>query len=133
MKILPVKVGSLSNPLDLPWIAGSDDYIKIVKTAISESIDVVIVESDSSINWVPELHEKYYQNLLKLKIHMDTLNKILLIILPEYGLPIRQEYYDQLIADGFIVYPSMRRAAKAFLALQTWGMRFKAFRDSTNK
>jgi len=133
MKILPVKVGSLSNPLDLPWIAGTDDYIKIVKTAISDKIDVVIVESDSSINWVVELHRKYYQNLLKLKTHLETLNKLLVIILPEYGLPIRQEYYDQLIADGFIVYPSMRRAAKAFLALQIWGMRFKAFRNSKNK
>jgi hypothetical protein len=54
---------------------------------------------------------------------VEELNKILLMILPEYPHALRAEYYDQLIRDGFIVYPSIERAGKAFLALRAWGRR----------
>ncbi len=132
IKNLPLKVGSLSNPLDLPWIAGTENFTNIVKAAISDTIDVVIIESDTELNWDPERHKQYYKNLISIKAYTDTANILLLIILPEYPHPLHHEFYDRLMKEGFIVYPSIRRAAKAFLALQVWGSRFKAYKGSTN-
>ncbi len=129
MEILPLKVGSLSNPLDLPWIAGTETFTNIVKAAISDNIDVIIIESDTALNWDPERHKQYYKNLISIKAYTDAINKILLIILPEYPHPMHHEFYDRLIKENFIVYPSVRRAAKAFLVLQAWGQRFKALRN----
>ncbi len=129
MKILPVKVGSLVNPLDLPWIAGTDDFAKIVIAAISDKIDVVIIESDTALNWDAERHKIYVMNLRKIKSYVESVNKLLFVILPEYPHKLRHEYFDLLSKEAFIVYPSVRRAAKAFLTLQAWGKRFKAFRE----
>ncbi len=132
MKILPLKVGSLSNPLDLPWIAGTENFANIVKAALSDNIDVVIIESDSALNWDPELHKQYYKNLISIKDYTDSINKLLLIILPEYPHSMHKEFYDRLMNEGFVVYPSIRRAAKAFLVLQAWANRYKAYRERKN-
>ncbi len=126
LKILPLKVGSLSNPLDLPWIAGTPEFAKVVQAAIFDQIDVIIIESDTNLNWDPVRHEAYYNNLLQIKGYTERIDKLLLVILPEYPHPTRHSFYDRLMKDGFVVYPSVRRAAKAFLVLQAWGQRFKA-------
>ena len=121
--IYPIKIGSLSNPLDIPWISSSETYIKVAKAAISENIDLIIIETDI---WEEDPHfENYYSNLISLKDYTESLDKILILILPEYPTETRQKYYKKLIDDGFIVYPSVRRAAKAFLALYKYGEKIK--------
>ena len=54
---------------------------------------------------------------------MDSQNKVLVLILYEYPDEARQRYYDMLVNDGFIVYPTLLKAANAFLALYEYGQK----------
>ena len=65
---------------------------------------------------------------MKIKEYVESLNKILILILYQYPSESRKAYYDMLIKDGFIVYPTLPRAAKSFLALYNYGMKINAFR-----
>ncbi len=122
-KIYPIKIGSLSNPLDIPWVSSSETYFKIAKVASSENVDLVIIETDM---WEEEPHfDRYYNNILAIRKHVESLDKIFILILPEYPARHRQKYYKKLIDDDFIVYPSVRRAAKAFLALYDYGKKIE--------
>ncbi|MFX1393567.1 MAG: CoA-binding protein [Promethearchaeota archaeon] len=127
-KIYPIRIGSLSNPLDLPWIEGTKEYLEICKAAILEDIDLVIIETDASSNLESKGFMSYYSNLMKIKEYVESLNKILILILYQYPSESRKTYYDMLIKDGFIVYPTLPRAAKSFLALYNYGMKINAFR-----
>ncbi|MFX1573188.1 MAG: CoA-binding protein [Promethearchaeota archaeon] len=122
-EIYPIKIGSLSNPLDIPWVSSSETYLKIAKVASSEDIDLVIIETDK---WEEEPNfESYYNNLLAIREHVESLNKIFMLILPEYPARHRYKYYKKLIDDDFIVYPSVHRAGKAFLALYNYGKKIE--------
>jgi len=127
-KIYPIKIGSLSNPLDLPWIEGTKEYLEICKAAISENIDLVIIETDASSNLESKGFQTYYSNILKIKEYVESLNKLLILVLYQYPSESRKAYYEMLIKDGFIVYPTLPKAAKSFLALYNYGMKSKAFK-----
>ncbi|MFX1256602.1 MAG: CoA-binding protein, partial [Promethearchaeota archaeon] len=130
-KIYPIKIGSLSNPLDLPWIGRTPQFVEIARTAILENIDLVIIESNVWDNFEEsEIFKSYYKNLLKIKNFTESLNKILILILPQYPSQVRQKYYDTLVKDDFIVYPSVRRAANAFLALYQYGKKIKNLKNN---
>ncbi|MBN1801504.1 MAG: CoA-binding protein [Candidatus Lokiarchaeota archaeon] len=116
-----LKVGSLNNPLDLPWMVYTDAYRNIAKAAITDEIDLVIIESDSWRNIQDPEFQWYYENILKIKKHIEKLGKILIITLPEYPSENRTRFYQNLVNDGFIVFPSMKRAAQAFIALYNYG------------
>ncbi|MFX1279341.1 MAG: CoA-binding protein [Promethearchaeota archaeon] len=124
--IYPIKIGSLNNPLDMPWISRSQIYLDVVTTAIAEDIDLAIIETDV---WEDELEaehfNRYYNNILKIKEYTEDLDKILILVLPQYPSRYRKKYLNKLIKDGFIVYPSVRRAAKSFLALYEYGRKTK--------
>jgi acyl-CoA synthetase (NDP forming) len=124
-EVYPIKVGSLSNPLDLPWVSRSEKYIEVCKTAITEDIDLVIMHTNAWGMRDEERFQSYYDNLKKIKKYIDSLNKLLIMILAETPHKIRNEYYELLIKDGFIVYPDLRRAAKAFLALYEYGEKLR--------
>ncbi|MHA1148794.1 MAG: CoA-binding protein [Promethearchaeota archaeon] len=124
-EVYPLKIGSLSNPLDLPWIVTTDIFVELSKAAVGENIDVVLLETDSPMHWDSERFEKYYNNLKSIRDHVNSLNKFFILILPEYPHPIRNKYYKRLIADGFIVYPSIRRAGKSFITLFQYGKKIK--------
>ncbi|MFX1393868.1 MAG: CoA-binding protein [Promethearchaeota archaeon] len=128
-KIYPLKIGSLSNPLDLPWIVHTNEYVELSKAAISENIDLVIIQTDAWRDMEEERFQAYYRNLIKIKEYVETLKKIFIIILPEFDSEPRRKLYNMLIREKFIVYPSVRRAAKAFLALYNYGKKIKAYRD----
>ncbi len=123
MKAYPLKIGSLNNPLDTPWISRSKGYPDLCKAAISENIDLVIMHSDSLRRG--KTVEIYYNNLKIIKEYVESLNKVLILILPEYPDSSRKRYYKRLIEDGFIVYPDLRRAAKAFLAFYEHGKKLR--------
>jgi acyl-CoA synthetase (NDP forming) len=120
-KIYPIKIGSLNNPLDMPWISSSQTYIEVAKTAISENIDVVMIETDIFGDFDEENPSNYYKNLLIVKEYTESLGKILILVLPEYPGKSREKFFTKLSKDGFIVYPSVRRAGRAFLALYEYG------------
>ncbi|MFX1259131.1 MAG: CoA-binding protein [Promethearchaeota archaeon] len=129
-KIFPIKIGSFSNPLDLPWIESSKEYLEISKATISENIDLVIIETDVTSNFKQSKNFKaYYSNINKIKEFVESLNKVLILILYQYPSPNRKEYYDMLIKDGFIVYPTLPQAAKAYLALYGYGVKVKSLKN----
>ncbi len=121
-KIYPIKIGSLKNPLDMPWISSSQTYYEVAKIAISANIDLVLIETDS---WGDEFEEDhrsdYYNNLLRIRDYTESLGKVFMLILPHYPTKSNQRYRNKLFNDKFIVYPSVRRAAKSFLALYEYG------------
>ena len=133
-KIYPIKIGSLKNPLDMPWISRSNKYYEVVSTAISEDIDLVIIETDI---WENEFEaddfKRYYNNLLRIKEYTESLNKMLILTLPQYPSKYREKYIEKLSRDNFIVYPSVRRAAKSFLALYEYGMKIKILNKKKSK
>ncbi|MFX1337805.1 MAG: CoA-binding protein [Promethearchaeota archaeon] len=129
-KIYPIKIGSLCNPLDMPWIESSKEYLEISKAAIEENIDLVIIETDIAKNFKQTKHfPGYYSNLKNIKEYVESLNKILILILHQYPSPHRQEFYEMLIEDGFIVYPTLHQAAKAYFALYEYGQKLGALKS----
>ena len=128
-KIYPIKIGSLKNPLDMPWISSSQKYYEVVTTAISENIDLAIIETDIFENeFESDYFKNYYNNILKIKEYTESLDKIFILVLPQYPSEFRKKYMDKLLKDNFIVYPSVRRAAKSFLALYEYGKKIKAIK-----
>ena len=126
MNIYPLKVGSLSNPLDIPWISTRrySQYMDLCKAAISENVDFVIMHTDARRR-DKKSFERMVNNLKTIKEYIESLNKILIIILPDSPVSIRKRYYNKLVNDGFIVYPDLRRATKAFLAFYEHGKKLR--------
>ncbi len=121
MKVYPIKVGSLSNPLDLPWVSRSARYMELCKAAISENIDLVVMHTNAWGKGDPARFESYYNNIKRIRDYIESLNKILILILAETPHQYRNDYHELLIDDNFIVYPSVERGAKAFLKLYEYG------------
>ncbi|MFX1314408.1 MAG: CoA-binding protein, partial [Promethearchaeota archaeon] len=119
--IYPIIIGSLSNPFDLPWISHKKIYLEVCKTAIDENIDLVIIETDAWRDLEGEYFQSYYNNLIELKKYVEALNKIFIIILHQYPSNSRNSFYDLLIKDDFLVYPSIEAAGKSFLKLYEYG------------
>lgn len=125
-KIYPLKIGSLKNPLDMPWISSTQKYYEVVTTAISQNIDLAIIETDIFGDEFESDHFKnYYNNILKIKEYTESLDKAFMLVMPQYPSKHREKYLVKLFKDNFIVYPSVRRAAKSFLALYEYGKKIR--------
>ena len=126
-RIYPIKVGSLSNPLDMPYIEMREEYAEIINAAMSEDIDLIIMQTDTASNLQSKNRLGMYSNLKKIKKYTESKNIVLILVLYEYPDENRKIYYDMLTNDGFIVYPSIPRAVKAFLKLYEYGKKRNAF------
>ncbi len=126
MKVYPLKVGSLSNPIDMPWISSRryEQYLNLCKAAISENIDVIIMHTDARRR-DKKIFEVRFNNLKTIREYIESLNKSLILILPEIPTSFRKTYYKMLVKEGFIVYSDLRRAAKAFLAFYEHGKKLR--------
>jgi acyl-CoA synthetase (NDP forming) len=124
-KIYPLKIGSLSNPLDLPWMVHTREFFDLSKAAISNNIDLVIIVSDAWTDLEGDRFMGYYNNLKRIKEYVEESHKIFIIILPEYYSDTRKMFYEMLINDSFVVFPSVKRAANAFLALYEYGKKLQ--------
>ncbi|MFX1446624.1 MAG: hypothetical protein ACFFCG_00645 [Promethearchaeota archaeon] len=120
-EIYPIKIGSLANPLDVPWIVSSDVYLRVSKAAIDGDIDFVMIVTDAWKDLEETRFKNYYNNLLGIKSHVESLDRTFVIILPYYPSESRKNFHAKLINDGFLVYPSIERAAKSFLKLYEYG------------
>jgi len=116
-QIYPIKIGSLSNPLDLPWIVSTKVYLEVCKAAINDDIDFVMVVTDAWRDLEEMRFKNFYSNLLGIKSHVESIGKTFVIILPVYPSESRRTLHAKLAKDGFLVYPSIERAAKSFLKL----------------
>ena len=124
-EIYPAIIGSLENPFDLPWINSKKEFVDVCTTAIDENIDLVIVETDAWKDQDSKRFQDYYFNLNQIKEHVENLGKTFVIILHEYPSESRKLFYNKLINDDFLVYPTLEAAAKSFLKLHAYGMKVK--------
>jgi len=124
-QIYPIKIGSLSNPLDMPWIVSTKVYLEVCKAAIDGDIDFVMLVTDAWRDLEEKRFKNYYSNLLGIKTHVESMDKILVIILPDYPSESRKIFHAKLTKDGFLVYPSIERAAKSFVKLYEYGKKRK--------
>lgn len=124
-KVYPIKIGSLSNPLDIPWASRSEKYLNLCKTAIKENVDVIIMHTNARSIVDKERFEKYYGNLKQIREEAEALNKILIMILDESPQKIRNDYFQLLVQENFIVFSDLRKAARAFLAFYEYGKKIR--------
>ena len=120
-EIFPLKIGSLSNPFDLPWIIHRKEFLDLTKAAFDENIDLVIVETDAWRDRLNERFKSYYNNLIELRDYVELNEKIFIIILHQYPSKSQTEFKEMLKKDNFIVYPTIEAAAKSFLKLYEYG------------
>jgi acyl-CoA synthetase (NDP forming) len=120
-QIYPIKIGSLANPLDLPWLITEDVYLKICRAAIDDEIDFVMLVSDAWSDLEGDRFKNYFKNIIGVKSHVESLDKTFVIILPDYPSETRKDFYAKLIENGFIVFPSIERSAKSFSKLAEYG------------
>jgi len=132
-EIYPVKIGSLTNPFDLPWVSHSKIFLDVCKAAVGKNVDLVIVETDAWRAMEEPKFIGYYKNLLELKQHVESLDKIFIIILHDYPSESRKKFYNMLTNDNFLVYPTIDSAGKAFLALHEYGKKINRLYQYTNK
>jgi acyl-CoA synthetase (NDP forming) len=125
-KIYPIKIGSLANPFDLPWVTSDKVFLEVCIAAIDNDIDFIIVEADAWKDLESERFKGYFSNLMGIKNHVESQNKVFVIILHEYPSESRAIFYEMLIKNNFIVYPTMESAAKSFLKLYEYGRKLNA-------
>ena len=127
--IYPIRVGSLANPLDLPFVTYQKELVDVTKAAVDEDISLVIIETDAWKNIEGKRFKGYYQNLLEIREYVENQNKTMIIILHQYPSESRKVFVDMLLKDNFLVYPSLEAAAKSFLKLYEYGKKIEGFKQ----
>lgn len=123
--IYPIRVGSLSNPLDLPFVTYQKELVHVTKAAVDEDISLIILETDAWKNIEGKRFQGYYENLLEIRDYVENQNKIMIIILHHYPSESRKIFADMLLKDNFLVYPSLEATAKSFLKLYKYGKKIE--------
>ncbi|MHA2390360.1 MAG: hypothetical protein ACXAEX_00185 [Promethearchaeota archaeon] len=131
--IYPIRVGSLSNPLDLPFVTYQKELAEVTKAAVDEDINLVVIETDAWKDIESKRFKGYYRNLLEIKEYVESQNKILFIILHQYPSESRKIFVNMLLKDNFLVYPSLETAAKAFLKLYEYGKKIENLKSKNAK
>lgn len=124
-EIYPIKIGSLTNPFDLPWVVSEKVFLEVSKAAIDDNIDFVIVETDAWKDLEGTRFQNYLNNLLGIKEHVESLNKVFVIVLHEYPSKSRAKFNEILINNDFLVYPDIISAGRAFLKLYDYGKKLQ--------
>jgi len=122
-------VGSLSNPLDLPFVTYQKELAEVTKAAADENINLVLLETDAWKDIEGKRFKGYYNNLLDIRNYIESQNKIFIIILHHYPSESREIFIDMLLKDDFLVYPSLESAAKSFLKLYEYGKKVEGLTE----
>ena len=119
-----ISIGSVKNPLDLPWISREAKYPRICKLAISEDYVGGAILETGAPDTFDERFERNFENIVKIA-EFAKKRKPFLISLPHSRFHRqREKYKNRLIQIGIPVFPSLIRAAKAFLNLYKYQKRF---------
>ncbi len=109
-----ISIGSVANPLDLPWIGHEEKYPEICKIAIKEPyVGGVIIEAFAPRDF-DDHHMLHHNNIMKIANYTREEGKPFLMSLPHIRGAQREKYKDILIKDKIPVFPSVERAARAF-------------------
>jgi len=111
-----IRVGSISNPLDLPGLRDEEKRFKLFKLAVSEEYISSIIQLTSGPKWFgramdKEAVEKYYENLMRSKKTCNDLGKPFMVTIPNGN---DEEFRKKLIDLEIPSFSSFSRAAKAF-------------------
>ena len=90
-----------------------------------DTIDLVLVVTDAWRDLEDDKFKNFYINLLGIKKYAESLDKIFVIILPQYPSESREILFNKLKNDGFFVYESIESAARSFLKLYEYGKKRK--------
>ncbi|MFX1291853.1 MAG: CoA-binding protein [Promethearchaeota archaeon] len=131
-KIYPIRVGSLSNPLDLPFVTYQKELVDVTKAAVDENISLIILETDAWKDIEGRSFQGYYSNLKEIRDYVESQNKTMIIILHQYPSESRKIFVDMLLKDNFLVYPSLEAAAKSFLKLYEFGKKIARHNKENN-
>ncbi|MFX1281320.1 MAG: CoA-binding protein [Promethearchaeota archaeon] len=123
--IYPIRVGSLANPLDLPFVTYQKELVEVTKAAVDENISLIIVETDAWKDLEGQQFKGYYKNLLEIRDYVENQNKIMIIILHQYPSESQKIFIDMLLKDNFLVYSSLEATAVSFLKLFEYGKKIK--------
>ncbi|MFX1456584.1 MAG: CoA-binding protein [Promethearchaeota archaeon] len=124
--IFDIRVGSLANPLDLPFVTYQKELAEVTKAASDEDINLVLLETDAWKDIEGKRFKGYYQNLLDIRNYVENQDKVFMIILHQYPSESRKIFIEMLLKDNFLVYPSLEAAAKSFLKLYEYGKKITA-------
>ncbi|MHA1268348.1 MAG: CoA-binding protein [Candidatus Helarchaeota archaeon] len=112
-----ISIGSIANPLDLPWIGRHDKFPEICKIALNEPyIGGVIFETFAPLQF-DDRFKIYYANILKIANYCKKVKKPFLLSLPYTNIVQREQLKKDFIKDRIPIFPSIERAARAFLNL----------------
>jgi len=111
-----IRVGSISNPLDLPGLRDEEKRFKLFKLAVSEEYISGIIQLTSGPRFFgrsmsKEEIEKYYANLRRSKETCNKLGKPFMVTIPNSN---DNDFRTKLIELEIPAFNSFSRAAKAF-------------------
>jgi len=112
-----IRVGSITNPLDLPDVRDEKIRFELFKQAVSEEYISGAIRLQPSPNWRGRVRdeerlEKFYTDLQEYKDICNDLRKPLLLTVPNSRSD--KEYRKRLIEMEIPAFSSFARAAKAF-------------------
>ncbi|MHA1232139.1 MAG: CoA-binding protein [Candidatus Helarchaeota archaeon] len=115
-----ISIGSILNPLDLPWIGRKEKFFEICKIAIDEPyIGGIIFETFAPLEF-DKGYEIYYNNIIRIFKYANSVKKPFLISLPYFNVIQREKLKNKFVKDSVPIFPSIERAAKAFLNLYNY-------------
>ncbi len=113
-----ISIGSVKNPLDLPWIARKEKFSEIVKIAVQESYIGGGIMEVGTWGYLDEKFMKYFENVYRMYAACKEVGKPFLVALTHSKLfENREKIKTMLLERGIPVFPTIERAAKAFINL----------------
>ena len=119
-----ISIGSVSNPMDLPWIFRDEKFSKICNLAIAEDYIGGVILEIAAPKDLDDRFLKVLNNVLKVYEYTQELKKPFFLSLAHNIYPItRDEVQKKLVERGVPVFPTIFRAAKSFLKLYEYQAR----------
>lgn len=125
-----ISIGSVKNPLDLPWIVRREKYPEICKLAIQEKYIGGVFLETAAWERQEEQFYGYLGNLTKIFEYCKEYGKPFLVSLPESPFYVQRENFKNLLIErGIPVFPNLQSAAMAFLNMYNYQQQSLRFRD----
>ncbi|MHA1275987.1 MAG: CoA-binding protein [Candidatus Helarchaeota archaeon] len=124
-----ISIGSVKNPLDLPWIARREKFSELVKIAVHENYIGGCIMEAGTWGRLDDKFLDYFNNICRMHLACKEVRKPFLVALPHSKLyENREKIKNRLLNTGIPVFPTILRAGKAFLNLYEFQRKAATFR-----